>query len=349
MKTLIKFPSIDQFRTVVKNIKSSSEYIGKDANGEPMYNSVKTKPTLTFKGTVKLHGTNAAVCYTNCVGLWVQSRENIIESGKNDNAGCASAVEQNKSQWLKIIAELAKRYSIDLDQNIISIYYEWAGKGIQKGVAISELDKAAYIFSYFRVTPHNAEKPSIWLSTNNINDKENNIFNIEDFKTYSIKIDFNEPERIQNDLNILTLEVEDECPVANALGIKGVGEGIVWEAIYEDTKYTFKVKGEKHSKSPVKTLNPVDLEKLDKIDKCVEQITSTTRFNQALTEVFGIDFEKTIDIKKIGDYLRWVGQDTIKEEADIIAEHGFEPKDVMGKVQQKAKMYFNEVLKLAVS
>ena len=39
----------------------------------------------------------------------------------------------------------------------------------------------------------------------------------------------------------------------------------------------------------------------------------------------------------------------LKEEADIIAEHGFEPKDVMGKVQQKAKMYFNEVLKLAVS
>jgi len=33
----------------------------------------------------------------------------------------------------------------------------------------------------------------------------------------------------------------------------------------------------------------------------------------------------------------------MREELDIIAEFGFEPKEVLGKVSQKAKEYFFEV------
>ena len=160
---------------------------------------------------------------------------------------------------------------------------------------------------------------------------------------YEVEIDFNDPVRIQNYLNVLTLEVEEECPVAKAFGVSGVGEGIVWETIWEDSRYVFKVKGDKHSNYKVKVLQPVDTEKLDKIDKCVEEITHNWRFEQALVEVFGPDYEKTIDRKRIGDYLKWVATDTLKEESDIIASYGFEPKDVMGKVQGKAKDYFYAV------
>ena len=59
-----------------------------------------------------------------------------------------------------------------------------------------------------------------------------------------------------------------------------------------------------------------------------------------------MDYEKTIDRKRIGEFLRFIATDTLKEESDIIQEYGFEPKDVIGKVQQKAKDYFFAVEQL---
>ena len=352
---MIKFPSIDQFRTVVKNVQDHASYVGKDEDGNPIFDYLKPKPTLRFYGTVKLHGTNAALCYNAIDGFWVQSRENIITPEK-DNMGCAFFCEQNKLAWMKIITELSQEYDIDLSKSTISIYFEWVGKGIQKGVGISEIEKSAFIFYRFKVSPIEPDRASederaIWLPTCteggqrifNVSESSARIYNVCNFKTYSIEIDFNDPARSQNILNDLTLEVEEECPISKAFGISGIGEGIVWEAIWNNCKYTFKVKGEKHSNSKVKTLKVVDTEKLDKIDKCVEEICHTWRFEQALREVFGPDYEQAIDRKRMSEYLKWISLDTLKEESDIIVSYGFEPKDVMGKVQGKAKEYFYQV------
>jgi len=77
-KRLIKFPSIEQFRTVVSNVNRRYNFTGLDENGEAIYDPSLPKPVLTFKGTVKLHGTNAAVSFNAPSGMWAQSRENII-------------------------------------------------------------------------------------------------------------------------------------------------------------------------------------------------------------------------------------------------------------------------------
>jgi hypothetical protein len=82
MKKMIKFPSIEQFRSVVATVLRQYNFAGLDENGDAIYDTTKPKPTLTFKGTVKLHGTNAGVSfkygYDNTSEYWVQSRENII-------------------------------------------------------------------------------------------------------------------------------------------------------------------------------------------------------------------------------------------------------------------------------
>jgi len=49
---MIKFPSIEQFRSIVRDVK----YQGKDENGNPIMDKNAKMPTLTFTGTVKLHG-----------------------------------------------------------------------------------------------------------------------------------------------------------------------------------------------------------------------------------------------------------------------------------------------------
>ena len=63
MSKMIKFPSIEQFRNVIRHVKSKAQFVGKDENGDPVYDQSIPLPTLQFCGTVKLHGTNAGIVY----------------------------------------------------------------------------------------------------------------------------------------------------------------------------------------------------------------------------------------------------------------------------------------------
>jgi hypothetical protein len=134
------------------------------------------------------------------------------------------------------------------------------------------------------------------------------------------------PQLVQNQLSELTLAIEEQCPVAKEFGFEGIGEGIVWTAEFKGVVHRFKVKGEKHSSSKVKTLAAVDTEKLNSITEFVEYAVTDSRFNQALENVFPNN--EPVDTKKLGDVIRWVVNDIIKEEMDTLASNGLEPKDV---------------------
>ena len=92
----VTFPSIEQFRNVVREVKHKATYVGQDENDQPIYNPSAVLPTLSFLGSVKLHGTNAGIVYN-----WdelafeyvphVQSKNQIITPIK-DNAGFATFV-----------------------------------------------------------------------------------------------------------------------------------------------------------------------------------------------------------------------------------------------------------------
>jgi hypothetical protein len=67
------------------------------------------------------------------------------------------------------------------------------------------------------------------------------------------------PQLVQNTLSELTMAVEEECPVAKA-GFQVLVK-VVWSVNVNGTIHRFKVKGELHSSSKVKTLASVDVEK----------------------------------------------------------------------------------------
>ena len=136
MKTHIKFPKIQQFRNVVSEINRKVCFVGLDKDGNPIYDQSISKPNLTFKGTVKLHGSNSSVCFNTKDGFWVQSRQNII-TVENDNYDFALFAEKNQFVFMIFFEEIAKKHNIDLSKFTLSIYGEWAGKGIQKSVGIS--------------------------------------------------------------------------------------------------------------------------------------------------------------------------------------------------------------------
>ena len=302
---------------------------------------------LTAHGTCKCHGTNAGCSYHKGE-LYAQSKGNVI-TVEQDNAGFAFFTEQKKDIFNYMFNNIKEVYSIDSDENIITILGEWAGKGIQKGVAVSQLDKKFYIFG-IKIKPLDEEIPSYWVDHDIFPHEvinEHDIYNIEQFKTFDIEIDFNEPLFSQNKMVELVAEVEAECPVGKYFGVSSVGEGIVWTFDYKGNAHRFKTKGDKHAgKSKVKSIKKVDDVKLQKIIDLVDVLTPVWRLEQMFNETFDVinKGNELVDVKGTGDFLRAVHKDIMKEEMDLITESGIEPKELNGRISKEARTWFMQKL-----
>lgn len=224
------FPSIEQFRNVIRNVSHTIRFggINPDTN-EVTYLDIPL-PILKFKGTVKLHGTNGGIILSKDGEISIQSRENNL-SIYHDNAGFWLFCQNIPNTFFQEIKDLFLKDNV----KALGIYGEWCGGNIQKGVAINGLPKMFVIFAikkiYDLIPDEDGKVNSEWINYNEWKDihlNSNNIYNIYQFPTYDIEIDFNNPEDSQNILVKLTEEVEKECPVGKYFGKISIGEGIVW-------------------------------------------------------------------------------------------------------------------------
>lgn len=340
----IKFPSIEQFRHTVKEVNYHARKRG------------EVPGIIRFHGTVKLHGSNGGVSVAfNSNGeigdMWYQSREQFVTIDK-DNAGFAFFCEARKADLATEILK-ASIINSDLlkskfpDGYILTMYFEWCGGSIQKGVALSQLEKMAVIIG-LKASPlvkpdvENGDESShaIWLDHAGYGAPEKRIFNVLDFETYGLDIDFSQPELAQNKLVEITEKVEAECPVGRYFGVSGVGEGVVWSARIGDSIHRFKVKGEKHSNSKVTKLASVNVEKVNSINEFVNGVVTPARLQQAMDNVFGIGGEP--DIKRMGELIRWVNADVCKEEMDTMVASGIDNKDVGKPIRNVVVKWFME-------
>jgi len=334
----MKFKSyhkIKQFRDVVRDLSYKADFKGLDENENPIYERSE-RPTVNFKGTVKLHGTNAQVSFDG-VRLLAGKRSSLLkETELQSHFGFNQFVQITHKDFIyTLMSNLHNDYCKKNEQ--IIIYGEFAGGNIQKGVGISELPKGFYIFDC-KVYNEGLDK-SKWIDISTLNINEKDIFNIYDFPTYEINIDFNNPQEFQNKLVEITESVEKECPVAKQLGItEGIGEGVVWTGFYEDEKYIFKVKGEKHSTSKVKKLASVDPELLTSINEFVEYAATTNRIEQGIKEV------NATEKKDMPNLLRWIANDIITEEDDVLQANMLEWKQVAKEVAHKVRIFYFEKL-----
>lgn len=336
---VLKYSEIEQFRNVIQQVIYNTRYIGKDNNGQPMFDGEKELPKIKFLGTIKTHGTNAGVIFKpNENGEYIyytQSRTNIITPTK-DNAGFSTFI--NTKPILELLKTLPEDIFNSEELPIIQIYGEFVGKGIQKGVSVSELTKRMVIFG--------VKVNNIWVDNEtlkNVKLEEHNIYNILDFKTYEIEIDFNNPKESADIMSKMLEEVEKECPVGKAFGVSGVGEGIVFKPIdkeYNNSRYFFKIKGDEHKGTSTKEKVPVDMERVNSIKELVETIVARPRLEQGLEYLRQEGLEP--DRKNLGTYIKWVYNDVIKEELDTIMSNGFEPKDVSGEISKRARDFFFE-------
>ena len=335
----ISYPKIGQFRNVIQTLSRISSFKGMDLNNEPIYDGTAPKPVIKFKGTVKVHGTNAGVCYNTKDGIYTQSRNNPfnMDEAPDSHMGFTFFVKKNKLVFEDFFNKIIEENDIDPNIFTISIYGEWAGKGIQKGVGVSELEKAFYIFGVKISKLEDPEFDSYWVDYTHYSEDDARIFNIDKFGTFEVDVDFAMPQLAATEFAEITTKVKEECPVAKFFGVSGIGEGVVWTADFHGSLHRFKVKGEKQSVSKVKTLAPVDTEKLHSIQDFVTYAVTDNRFEQGLQQVFGEDPHV---IQKMGDLIRWCINDIMSEEIDTMADNNLEPKDVNKYISTNVKDRF---------
>ena len=328
----VKYHKIGQFKEVVKSVQNKANFKGLDEEGNPIYED-SLKPTITFKGTIKLHGTNAGICYSPEEGLFAQKRSSLLQKDHlQAHFGFNEYVQvTQKDNILQLVNSLYSQYCKEGEQ--IILYGEWAGQGIQKGVSISELPKSFYLFDC-KVYNKNEDSHK-WLDVSSF-DKIDipNFYNIFDFINLKMDIDFNQPQYHQNDLINYTNDVEKLCPVAAMFKSLGTGEGIVWTGFLDDQKLIFKVKGEKHSVSKVKTLASVDPEVLKNVEAFVEYACTPNRIEQGIQETSS---ETKKDTPKL---LKWVANDIISEEQLELKSNNLEWKQVAKDCNNRVKEYF---------
>ena len=327
------FPKIRQYHQVLRDLKMRISYVGKDENNSPIYEEPEFWPTISFKGAVKLHGSNGALVFNPDGSFYCQSRTRIIDE-VSDNAGFAHwANKEGKNIWSKI-----KPYFERESIKHIILFGEWCGGSIQKGVALNQLEKR---FVVFGLKASFEDESSAWLDSSNIRDHSINVFNISDYQGYEIEIDLNRPDKAIDTINTWVEAVDKECPFAMAFGVSGHGEGIVFtpkEGFGFDL--AFKCKGESHSKSKIKKLPTVDVQKMDSIQEAVKTHCHEDRLQQVYEKVVLSEADKVP--QKIGDFIRLLIEDAWEEDGDSIRASDISRKEFGAAVSKKAAKWFKE-------
>jgi hypothetical protein len=316
------FHDIESLRHVCERLKSNYEFHG-----------IAGRPTIKFRGTCKLHGTNAGVA-VNGTSVTAQGRNRELTI-TSDNYGFAHFVS-GRTDDFRMLASIATGSITD----VVTIYGEWCGQGIQKKVAIASLPKMLVVFAVFN---HTTDE---WVDIHSVSpagDELNhlnatNIYLITQAKTYEVDIDFNDPNPAAELISQYTLQVEDVCPFSGMLGVEGMGEGIVWISEGYKERLTFKSKGEKHKKGGEKTQVAVDPEKVASISALVDLLLPEWRLEQGFSYMRenNIPFANT----STGEYLKWIAKDVLKEESDRIAANPFPWKELQGTIMVRAREYF---------
>ena len=340
-----KFPSIYQFRHVVESVTAKATYVGNAEDGTPLFDNTRPKPVLTFNGTVKLHGSNGAIAiHFDTNTIVAQSRERELTLADDNHGFCAWTQGPSGQAISKAFAEAAKSMWTGNPMASLHVYGEWCGPSVNSKTGIGKLPER---FVVFNVLVTDTEGNEYWLKVPEfsravlatIGERTADLNFITEFKQWSITIDFNEPEKALDILERLTLEVEASCPAAAALGGEGIGEGIVW--VCEDPtfgRFTFKVKGAKHVGTKSKRLLSIAPETVDNLETFIEAVLTESRLEQGLDYVKSL--HKELTPAQMGEFLKWIGTDVLREEADTLEASGLKRTEVMGPLNRRAKTWW---------
>lgn len=319
MDRFVAFPSIRKLSDALKDAKH-------------MFGD-NWPPELTFRGTVKLHGTHAdLVWHGDDDDIVVQSRNRVL-TVESDNHGCARFFDARKDR-LRPLFERA-RTVLGGEGWPIVIAGEYCGEGVQSKVALCQLPRM-FVVVAVKVghTWHLAGSPGFA----DVCDEAHGIYNISRAPTFTLTVDPLEPAPALAQADEFTQSVEAECPFAKGMGIAGAGEGIVWACTQSNSsRLWFKTKGASHM-TPVRPQGGTSNTGRAALDTLVCQLVTEQRLDQ------GVDFLREmghpLEMRSVPQFVRWVTCDVLKEEHASVVDSGFKDGDVRKAVSRVAVTWF---------
>lgn len=270
--------------------------------------------SIHLTGSVKLHGTHADIVFSSGSDeVRLQSRNQLaLTPGVADNCGFAAFVAgMKKVVLLDLRNRVLERYrTLNTEREVegdVILAGEWCGKGVQKKVAISNLEK------FFAIVSINIS--SVWVPDWEYADictDMAGIYHIGKAGFFEHELFFDNVDASEAKIRQLTDEVEAECPFAKTLGQSGLGEGKVWKATKHcyEPKFWFKSKGDLLAVSSVSKLpaSAVDMENRERVGNFARAIVTENRLEQ------GWDVLEQKNASSLGPFLKWVQSDCLVEE-----------------------------------
>jgi len=263
-----------------------------------------------YRGKIKLHGTCSGVQVTN-ISVTPMSRSQFLSPANGiDNAGFGKWVIDNFDNFANI--------AVASDSTLI-IYGEWCGKGVQSGVAASQLSgKIWAVFGAKLVCGDAVEFIDDPQRLSEIVSGIPDTYVLPWIENSEIIIDWassaDELEHAIQPINDLVSHVEACDPwILENFGIRGVGEGVVYYPVgnnVEDFKnLAFKAKGEKHKVVATKNAVVVSATVTKSCEDFAKLVLAPARLQQGIDVIGAATFE----MSKIGNFLKWCHQDVEKE------------------------------------
>ncbi|ELR17194.1 phenylalanyl-tRNA synthetase beta subunit, putative [Acanthamoeba castellanii str. Neff] len=348
--TFVAWPEIKGLHNVLTSLEKSAA--AEKLLGQPIMplHIAFTKPLL-YRGKVKLHGQNGGVTIEAGGRVGAQSRNTFLDKG----TGLGEYVHHNRAYF----ADLFRPHA-DQSYTRLSVFGEWCGARVQKGVALSMLAKP--IFAVFAIQMDDAilyepEDLTAFLTHNNTLPDEMHVL---PWHTEAMEFNLADTAHVESRLdtvNGLTDAIDSEDPwVLRTFGVRGPGEGLVWYPINVDlatddepsakglkmkavsgevyASFVFKTKGEKHRVVGTKKAAQVKAPTAENASKYVELMLPEPRLQQGVQSVGGM--EK----KHIAAFIKWVVADVEKEGKDELAASGLEWKQVAPLITTKAREWF---------
>jgi len=245
---------------------------------------------------------------------------------------------------------------------IITVFGEWAGPGIQKGVAVNSIpQKSFFIFAVCRRAVTSGKLRDIFVIdpkeivtlVKPVTDELKNVY-VLPWQTKPIDVnieDSDDRERFATHISDEVDRVEKVDPyIKEVFGVTGIGEGLVMYAFPRKELFTrgafdrstFKAKGEKHRVVKQPKAVVVDAQQSSSANSFAEMFVTEARCEQGLSFIVGPNPE---DIAKLvpsmtGKFMQWIIGDVKKESVAELEASGLSWKDVQKAVTNKASEYF---------
>lgn len=303
-------------------------------------------PIVTYRAKVKLDGTNGGVQLLPDGQVLAQSRSRLI-SRTDDNIAFAAWVDDNRSYF----------QSIETGGEHVIIFGEWCGQGIQKRTSISKIDRKVFAVFALQFGHHHTTLAKLEVEPERIRAflPEHPDVYILPWHRAELTLDYGDREALERSaaaINQIVADVESCDPwVAETFGVQGLGEGVVMYPqktkdataradgrVIRETYVgmMFKAKGDKHQ--VVKQKKPAQLtpEVAESVTQFVDLFVTPQRLEQAVAEAC----DGVYEMKRMGAFMKWIGQDIKKESEAELEASGLEWKHVSKQVMNAARNWY---------